>query len=208
MNVLDPRGDQAFTDEATSSSLLDRVCLREEEAWSRLLTLYGPLVWDWCGRWQLNPHDREEVVQEVFQAVHRNVDSFQKSAPGDSFRAWLWTITRNKLRDRFRRMKHQITADGGSEGQMRLEQVPEELSESAEQPLVASAKEQILARALEMLRPRFEGKTWDAFWRSTIEGHTPQQIAADLDMSAGAVYQAKSRVLRYLRRELEGLIEL
>ena len=39
-----------------------------------------------------------------------------------------------------------------------------------------------------------------------IEGQSPAHIAADLGMSVQAVYQAKSRVLRRLRRELGELL--
>jgi DNA-directed RNA polymerase specialized sigma24 family protein len=40
-----------------------------------------------------------------------------------------------------------------------------------------------------------------------VEDRSPQDVAAELEMSVEAVYQAKSRVLRRLRRELEGMME-
>jgi len=57
------------------------------------------------------------------------------------------------------------------------------------------------------VRAEFEHQTWEAFRRATIEGQPPARIALDLKMSIQAVYQAKSRVLRRLRQELDGLLE-
>jgi RNA polymerase sigma-70 factor (ECF subfamily) len=58
---------------------------------------------------------------------------------------------------------------------------------------------------LELIRDQFADNTWQAFWRVTIDEQTPSQVAADLGMSVGAVYVAKSRVLSRLRDELHEL---
>lgn len=53
-----------------------------------------------------------------------------------------------------------------------------------------------------MVRSEFEDRTWQAFWRVAVEGHATAEVAADLGITANAVRQAKSRVLRRLRQEL------
>ena len=60
-------------------------------------------------------------------------------------------------------------------------------------------------RVLESIRAEFEPRTWQAFWRIVVDGQSPAEVAATLGMSLPAVYQAKSRVLRRLRRELGSL---
>jgi acyl carrier protein len=62
-------------------------------------------------------------------------------------------------------------------------------------------------RALELVRAEFENRTWEAFWRTAVDGQAPADVAEDLGMSLHAVYKAKSRVLRRLRQELNGLLE-
>ena len=62
-------------------------------------------------------------------------------------------------------------------------------------------------RALDLVRPEFTEKTWQAFWRSVIDGHDTADIASDLGMTANAARLAKLRVLRRLRQELDGLVE-
>ena len=51
----------------------------------------------------------------------------------------------------------------------------------------------------------FEERTWQAFWKTAVEHKTAPQAAEELGMSVAAVYMAKSRVLRRLRAEFEGL---
>jgi RNA polymerase sigma-70 factor (ECF subfamily) len=53
----------------------------------------------------------------------------------------------------------------------------------------------------------FEQSTWQAFWLYVVEDRPPDDVAAELEMTVEAVYQAKSRVLRRLRRELDGMME-
>src|SRR5262245_9179854 len=88
---------------ATSRTLLERVRAGEATAWQQLVNLYSPLVLRCCRRWDLQDQDVADVFQEVFQAVALHIGSFRKEKPGDTFRGWLRTITRNKVYDHFRR---------------------------------------------------------------------------------------------------------
>ena len=65
------------------------------------------------------------MVQEVFRAVAVSLDRFHQESPTDSFRAWLWGISRNKLRDHFRGRAANPAGAGGSDAHQQLLQVPE-----------------------------------------------------------------------------------
>ncbi|HID75877.1 MAG TPA: hypothetical protein EYP56_07755 [Planctomycetaceae bacterium] len=73
-------------------------------------------------------------------------------------------------------------------------------SESAAEP-----DHTLYRRSLELVRAEFENRTWEAFWRTAVDGRPAREVAEELDMSRLAVYQAESRVLRPLRQELAGL---
>ena len=60
---------------STSSSLLVRVKARDQEAWGRLVRLYGPLVAFWIRRAGLQDADARDVFQEVFAAVAKESTS-------------------------------------------------------------------------------------------------------------------------------------
>jgi RNA polymerase sigma-70 factor (ECF subfamily) len=61
-------------------------------------------------------------------------------------------------------------------------------------------------KLLELIEPRFSDKTRAAFRRLVLDGADPRQVASELDMSLNALFTAKSRVLRELRRIGKGLI--
>ena len=189
-----------------SSSLLDRVKAKRPEAWERLVDLCGPLVYRWCRGSGVAADDAADVVQEVFKAVAAHVAEFRHERPGDSFLAWLATITRNKIRDHFRRLRHRPEAKGGSDAQRQLLEIPEpsDLSDPSDRP---RADGLLSHRALELVRAEFEHRTWEAFWRVAVDGQSPSDVADELGMTIGAVYKAKSRVLRRLRQELDDLLD-
>ena len=87
---------------STSSGLLHRVKAGQAEAWGRLIDIYAPLIYDWCRHSGLQSQDAADVGQEVFATVARRIAEFRKEQPTSSFRGWLWTVTRNKIRDHFR----------------------------------------------------------------------------------------------------------
>jgi len=188
---------------STSTGLVNGVKGRDPEAWRRLTHLYGPLVYHWCRRQGLQPSDAEDVAQEVFVTVAVKVGSFRRERPEDTFRGWLWTITRHKLGHWIRRRRTREQAAGGTDLQRRLLAValPEEGSEPAD-ATSAGAVAGLYQRALQLIRTEFEDRSWEAFRRLVLEGQRPADVAADLGMSRSAVYVIKSRILRRLREVL------
>jgi RNA polymerase sigma-70 factor (ECF subfamily) len=197
-----PGRDGQTSSVATSRSLLDRVKANEADAWDRLIGLYAPLVYTWCRRWQLPDQETADVFQEVFQAVSAHIGSFRKEKDGDTFRGWLHTITNNKVRDHFRRTGREPTGEGGTEAQRRMSDVPADSSGDIDDSVDERAERGFFRETLDLIRSEFETRTWQAFWLTTVEGLAAKDVAADLQMSPGAVRVAKSRVLHRLREEL------
>jgi len=199
-------------EESTSHSLLKRLKTRDSAAWSRMVRIYGPLVYRWCRRAGVEAQDVEDVSQNVFQAVAHGIAGFQRDRPGDSFRGWLYGITRNKVNDHFRRQLRAPTSPGGSEFQRHLANQVDALDAALDpwadnESLVVDDRLRILHTALELIRPEFAPHNWQAFWQTTILQLPAAEVAVKLDLTAGAIRQARYRVLRRLRRELEELQE-
>lgn len=183
---------------STSRSLLGRARAGDATAWDRLSTLYAPLVFHWCRLRGLREADAADVTQDVFQAVATHLGPFRKHEPGDTFRGWLRTITENKIRDHFRRAAREAEAVGGTEGQHRLAQIPAPSAPGGDMSSRAWDAE-FLRRVLEVVRPDFEERTWQAFWLTVVDGRPTADVATELAMSAGAVRVSRCRVLKRLR---------
>ena len=95
-------------------------------------------------------------------------------------------------------------SEGGSNPSW-IEQVAESPPDDADPQ--NSAVDRLFNRALELVRSEFESRTWQAYWRVTVDGDRPADVAIDLKMSVAAVYMAKSRVFRRVRTELSGLFD-
>lgn len=200
--------EQESDSQLTSLSLLERAKAKEPDAWARLVDLYSPLVRFWGTRAGLKAEDVNDVTQDVFRSLAGNLANFRRQRTGDTFRGWLWTITRNKIRDHFRTLRSRPDAAGGSEAQQWLAEVPDPFAGSGDDATGDVPEwKHLFHRALEMIRSEFEPRTWQAFWRSTVEGHDTGTIAEELGMTGNAVRKAKSRVLHRLRTELGDLIE-
>lgn len=56
--------------------------------------------------------------------------------------------------------------------------------------------------AAERVRSEIQPVTWEAFRRTAIEDEDPAAVARELNLSASAVYQARSRVTARLRERI------
>ncbi len=73
-----------------------------------------------------------------------------------------------------------------------------------DEPDAVNTRRRILHRALDLVKGDFNTITWQAFSRVTLQEHSIQDVARDLKLTENAVRQAKFRVLRRLRDELDG----
>jgi RNA polymerase sigma-70 factor (ECF subfamily) len=192
---------------STSSGLVEQVRAFDSEGWQRLTDVYGPVVYRWCRSAGLPAQDAADVIQEVFLAVAKYIPDFHRDRPGDTFGGWLWTITRNKIQDQWRRCRGRPVAQGGTDAQQRLEAFPESVSDSAQPDSSQVEADSLEQRAIELVRAGVEDRTWQAFWDLTVENAPAAEIAQQLRMTTSAVYKAKYRVLRLIRNELQDLTE-
>lgn len=194
-----PAGEEIPT---LSSNLLHAVQSMDAYSWSRLVNSFGPVVYRWCRASGVKESDAADIVQNVFASVARGIGAFERQKEKGSFRSWLATITRNRVRDYFRDLEKRDPAVGGTQAQMQFNDIAEVLDsticpEAIETPLVQNV--------LAMVRAEFEPKTWQAFWLNVVDCVAAKDVADELDMTTAGVYQAKSRVLRRLRKAMSDL---
>ena len=187
--------------DSTSVTLLHR--LREptnQSAWNQFVQLYTPLLFYWARKSGLLEPDAADLVQEVLCILVSKLPGFEYDAT-KSFRAWLRTIMLNIWRNRQRQqvVRSLVT----NEDVLPDPPVPDDLLVLEE----AEYRQQLVARAMEVMRAEFEPTTWKACWELAALGRPAGEVARELGLTVNAVYLAKSRVLARLRRELEGLLE-
>ncbi|QEG00875.1 ECF RNA polymerase sigma factor SigW [Stieleria maiorica] len=186
----------------TRTSLLGRARERDRQAWSELVDLYGPLIAHWCGRCGLDRHAAADCTQEVFAALARSIGQFEPANTSGSFRAWLWTITSNKAKDRHRADARHIRADGGSTAFQTLNNVPDPHGVPEDEPTDDDQINGLTVRGLKQIRHEFADKTWRIFERAVIDDIPAATVAEEFDITPATVRQTRSRILRRLRQYL------
>jgi RNA polymerase sigma-70 factor (ECF subfamily) len=189
----------------TPRSLLEQLRRQPSASgWKRLVDLYTPLIERWLRHYDVPTSDVDDLVQEVMAALVRDLPAFQHNQQPGAFRCWLRRIVVHRVRNFWRgRQKNALTAGNSHEFLETLEDPANDPDRRWER----EHDEFLVRRALELMRPEFTSSTWQAFQRQVLEGVKPSTVAAELGLSVNAAVLAKFRVMRRLRRLLDGLID-
>jgi RNA polymerase sigma-70 factor (ECF subfamily) len=191
----------------TPASLLHRLrTAPDKEAWERFVEIYGPLLHRWLCNYGVQHHDACDIGQDILITVVGEMPNFHYDRQRGSFRGWLRTIMINRLRA-FWRARQTQSADWAAGN---LEHQLAELADPGSDLVRRWDDEHdshVLAQVLALLKGEFETVTWQAFWRTVVKGEKPAVVAATLGITRNAVYLSRSRVLRRLRQEAEGLLD-
>lgn len=143
-------------------------------------------LWNYIARRVPSPSDADDVLQDVFMKVHRNLPALENE---ERLGPWLYRVARNTLIDRYRRTDDHESFDDSND--LRLSEVQEP---DAEQKIAGCLKEMIgdLPQAYR-----------DALVLSELEGLPQRVVAERLGLSLSG---AKSRVQRGRRLLHEALL--
>jgi RNA polymerase sigma-70 factor (ECF subfamily) len=189
----------------TSVSLLDRLRGAGPAAsdWNRLQAIYLPLISRWLGRVLGLGVEADDLAQEVFVVVIRELPRFQRRREG-SFRAWLRQVTVNKVRT-YRRRRHRRLTVGLDPADGFLDSLADPSGDLARE-WDAEHDRHVFEKLLSIVRPDFSSTTWQAFRRFALDDVPAATVAEEMGVTVNSVLQAKSRILKRLREEAGELL--
>lgn len=190
----------------TPVSLLERLRRQpDEQSWRRFVELYEPWLRGQFRRHGLEPADADDIVQEVMTVSAREIASFRHNGRKGAFRTWLRGVTANRLREHWRQRRRLPTTDANNPAII-LDQLADDASELS-QPWDREHDQHVVSQLLKMIAADFEPKTWRAFRAFVVEGRTATAVATELGITPGAVWTAKSHVLKRLREAGKELLD-
>ncbi|WP_127475028.1 RNA polymerase sigma factor SigZ [Sulfurivermis fontis] len=136
----------------------------------------------WLQRRLRNPHDAEDMVQELFLKAMRQERKFCEIA---NARAWLFEVARNAVADRLRLKKEQV-------------ELPDDLVAATDEPVPVETLAECLPRALAEL----SAEDREDLTLCDLEGLTQEEYARRKGLTLPG---AKSRVQRARKRLREHL---
>ncbi len=189
----------------TRASLLVRMRdPRDGKAWAEFVQIYEPVVYRLARGKSLQDADACDLTQQVLIAVSSRVEQWDPDRSKGSFRGWLNRVARNLIVNLMINRRRHPRGSGDSDVQRMLDEQPAPAGEESAL-FDVEYRRQLFHWAAEQVRGEFREATWNAFWRTCVEGAEVKQTAQQFDMSVGAVYIARSRVLSRLRERIEQL---
>ncbi len=185
----------------TPQSLIAQIQQQDGQSlWEEFLKIYTPVVFGFLRTKGLQDADASDVTQETFRAVARSIQSFNLNPEKGRFRNWLFVIVRNKLIDHSRRSQREPQGSGDSDIHFQLENISQESDQSLWD---IEYKRRVFNFCADQIRDEFTEQTWQAFWLTSVEGQSTEEVADKLKMNASNVYVCKSRVITRLREKIK-----
>ena len=189
----------------TRISLIHRIRQSDDvDAWSQFVDIYGPLIYRFGRRKGLQDADATDLTQDVLTEVSKSIGRFNYDPNVGRFRSWLFVIAHRAFVHRSRKGKRQPVGSGDTATIKTLEDVA---AQDEEDRWGQEYRQHLFSWACEQVRGEFTEKTWGAFWKTAVDGLPPTDVAAELELSVGAVYVAKNRVVTRLREKIRYLDE-
>lgn len=186
-----------------ANALVLRCLQGDPQAWQQLVLTQHRRVYAICYRFTGSTADAEDLTQEVFLKVYRNLEQFDLER--GSFQTWLTSLTRNLLVDHFRRSRLERSTSSMDAGREDADGAPS-LSERLMDPrlgpqehLMNRELQDMVQQALLHVSPELR----EAVVLRDLQEMDYKEIAVVLSIPEGTV---KSRISRG-RMELARLLQ-
>ncbi len=192
-----------FNNETTRSSVLKAVAdTSNEKAWKRLFDLYAGFVFSIARSKGLTVTDSDDIVQNVFVDLARNLPQFNYDRTKGRFRSYLIGLVNWRVTDKLRASKRDV--DFKSQyGEDMKGAVAEDDGTFLENEWRAAAMEEALRRIKDEVNPDH----FAAFVASTIEGQDTETVMNLYSITRDNLYQIRKRLTLKLKEATQAVLE-
>ena len=201
--AVSPERAAALAEQREMADLAARCLAGDAAAWEKLARTQHRRIYGICYRFTGSQSDAEDLTQEAFLKMYRNLASFDPAKGG--FTTWLTTLTRNLLVDNYRRSRMDRasdsldeTYDGEDDGMTRGDRLADG-GKTQEQLVSGMQLRAQIQEALKQVSPELR----EAVILRDLEDMDYKDIAEVLGVPQGTV---KSRISRG-RAELARLLK-
>ncbi|MGB2600326.1 MAG: sigma-70 family RNA polymerase sigma factor [Candidatus Omnitrophota bacterium] len=165
------------------------------DAFEDIYRVTSGFVYNTALRVVANKEDAEEVTQDVFIKVHRNLKNFHFRS---SLKTWIYRITVNTAINKYKKRKREMTRTVEYDDRIEVEGA----SENAEKELYRKDNEKLIGSLLRMLNPQQRA----CIVLRSIEGLSYKEIADSLGTNINTVRtrlkRAREKILSIYGRKV------
>jgi len=170
----------------------------DQQAFAEIVGLYQDKLYHMAFRMLGSRQEAEDVVQEAFLRVYRNLDRYDE---GMKFSTWIYRIATNLCIDRLRKRKATYSLDAESaehEGLDGYAVIPND-DRTPESEMLLSETQRIVRQAIETLPAKYKSVMVLRY----LHDLSLQEIGEVLDMPVTTVKTRVHRGREFLRKKLE-----
>ncbi len=200
---IQPDHATALAEQRALAVLAARCLAGDAQAWEQLVRSQHRKIYGICYRFTGSQNDAEDLAQEAFLKVYRNLASFDPERGG--FTTWLTTLTRNLLVDHYRRSRLERSSDslddccdGEESGPTKAERLPDS-GKNQEQHIAGMELRAQIQDALKQVSPDLR----EAVILRDLQDMDYKEISAILGVPQGTVKSRISRGRSELARRLK-----
>jgi RNA polymerase sigma-70 factor (ECF subfamily) len=194
----------------TRRSLLTRLKdWDDQEGWKRFFDTYWKLIHGVAVKSGLTDAEAQDAVQETVIEVAKRMHEFKYDPALGSFKGWLCQLTRWKVVGQFRRRQRDLAPHARTladpDRTATVERLPDPESLDLDSLWEEEWRKNLIDAALRRLKRKANAKDFQIFHFYVLREWPVQEVVETLGVSADQVYQAKSRILPLLTKEVEYL---
>lgn len=183
----------------TRKSLIVRLkSAQNESAWRDFVCSYEGFLNQLVRRQGVPERHVPDVTQQILLTIAKSIDGWKDDGNAASFRRWLSTVSRNVVIRFMSRERKQSGGVGGSD----LVAVLQNIEEKPDEQRVREYQHELVVWAADQVRHEFLETSWRAFRATVIDGRSVDEVASELDVTAGSIYMSRSRIMARIRKKV------
>ena len=170
----------------------------DQRAFAEIVELYKDKIFHLAYRMLNNRHEAEDIVQETFLRVYKNLDRYDEN---QKFSTWIYRIGTNLCIDRLRKRKPSYSLDADmndQEGMDGYSMIPSD-DRSPETEMLLSETQRIIHESIESLPAKYK----TIMLLRYIQDLSLQEISEVLDLPVTTIKTRVHRGREFLRKKLE-----
>jgi len=201
-----------YVQPATRKSLIERLERWDDRAsWDEFYRTYATFVFRVACKAGLNEMEANDVVQETFIRVAKNLKAGKFDKNKGSFKAWLMNQCRWRIIDQFRGRSKDLAASQpmrNADGERRtdvIENFADPKADHLERIWTREWSSNLTELALRAVKAKVSPLQYQIFYSYVVKEWGVEKVKEELEVTATQVYLAKHRVSRVMRKEVERL---
>jgi len=166
--------------------------INDEVYFEYLLNTYQKLVYSICFKTVGNQFDAEDLTQDVYIAVYKNLSTFDRSYE----KAWICKIASNKCLDYLKSAKRKVQP---TEEEIFL-QVEDEGNSPEEAYMQKESKEYVL-KVCELLKEPYKTVAVEHFYKEKTVAEIAQEREKNIKTVQTQIYRAKAMLKKIIKEE-------